>query len=230
MSKKIIVLMSGGLDSAVCAAKAIEEAGANNVTAMNAYYGQKHKKEIICARELAGHYGIDYLEINLSEIFRQSDSSLLEASGNEIKQRSYEESTAQEKLIDTYVPFRNGLLISAAAAVGLSIGADEIWYGAHADDMAGAAYPDCSVPFVKAMDRALREGTKDSIRVRAPFVKMTKAGVVKEGWRLRVPFKKTWSCYEGGEKPCGKCGTCIDRARAFKENNLIDPLESEETT
>ena len=97
-------------------------------------------------------------------------------------------------------------------------------YGAHADDAAGAAYPDCSLDFVTAMNRAIVEGTGGQLRLEAPFVSVNKAQVVKTGLELGVPYQLTWSCYEGGEKPCGKCGTCIDRMKAFEKNGVVDPL------
>jgi len=222
---QILVLLSGGLDSATCLGLAIEKVGAEKVIALNTYYGQKHKKEIECARWLANYYGVKYIELDLSPVMQFSDCSLLEHSDKSIEKRSYAEQTADNdgKPVSTYVPFRNGLFLSVAASVGLSVGADMIWYGAHADDAAGAAYPDCSRGFVDKMNGAIIEGTAGQIAIQAPFVSTNKAGVVKEGLRLRVPYEHTWSCYEGGEKPCGKCGTCIDRENAFKTNGAEDP-------
>ena len=98
-----------------------------------------------------------------------------------------------------------------------------IYYGAHADDAAGNAYPDCSESFNNAINDAIYIGSGNQLKVEAPFVKMTKAEVVKIGLELNVPYKYTWSCYEGGEKPCGVCGTCIDRAEAFSLNGVKDP-------
>ena len=86
------------------------------------------------------------------------------------------------------------------------------------------AHPDCSVDFVNAMNQAIYLGSGNQLTIEAPFVSLTKADVVKKGLELGVPYELTWSCYEGGEKPCGKCGTCIDRQRAFEKNGTIDPL------
>lgn len=222
----ILVLLSGGLDSATCLALAVEKVGADHVTALNMFYGQKHKKEIECARIIADYYKVKYLEMDLSQVMAYSDCSLLEHSEKQIEHSAYEDQIREKngKPVDTYVPFRNGLFLSAAASVALSVGADIVWYGAHADDAAGAAYPDCSLDFVKAMNTAIWEGSGQQVQIEAPFVNVNKAGVVKEGLRLKVPYEYTWSCYEGGEKPCGKCGTCIDRQRAFEENGVGDPL------
>jgi 7-cyano-7-deazaguanine synthase len=107
----------------------------------------------------------------------------------------------------------------------LSKNCDVIYYGAHSDDAAGSAYPDCSDAFNKAMGDAVRIGSGEQLTIEAPFVNMTKAEVVKTGLELGVPYELTWSCYEGGEKPCGECGTCIDRKKAFELNGVSDPLE-----
>ena len=98
-----------------------------------------------------------------------------------------------------------------------------IYYGAHADDSAGFAYPDCSPVFNRAMNEAIWEGSGHQLKIEAPFVNVSKAEVVRIGLELNVPYELTWSCYEGGEKPCGKCGTCIDRAAAFQANHVEDP-------
>ena len=110
----------------------------------------------------------------------------------------------------------------------LHLDAKRLALGFHADDAAGSAYPDTSSPFNHAISEAVRIGSGDQLRIRAPFIEKTKAEVVAEGVRLGVPFELTWSCYEGGEKACGVCGTCRDRLRAFRENGLTDPLEYEE--
>ena len=124
------------------------------------------------------------------------------------------------------MPFRNGLFLSSAASIAISKGCNVIYYGAHADDAAGFAYPDCSPVFNNAMNEAIWEGSGHQVKIEAPFVNMTKAGIVKMGMELGVPYELTWSCYEGGDKPCGKCGTCIDRAAAFKENGIEDPASN----
>ena len=101
-----------------------------------------------------------------------------------------------------------------------------IYYGAHADDAAGNAYPDCSDAFVNAMNSAIYEGSGKQLSLNVPFVKHTKAEVVAKGLKLNAPYKYTWSCYAGGDKPCGVCGTCIDGANAFKLNGVEDPALS----
>ena len=127
------------------------------------------------------------------------------------------------KPVSTYVPFRNGLFLSCAASIALSKECEIIYYGAHSDDVAGDAYPDCSTAFNDAINKAIYEGSGRQLRVEAPFLNLNKADVVKKGLELEVPFELTWSCYEGGEKPCGACATCIDRAKAFELNGVEDP-------
>lgn len=224
---KILVLSSGGVDSTTCLAMAVKEVGAENVLALSVYYGQKHDKEIQAAKKVAEYYGVERMELDLSVIFAGSNCSLLKQSTEEIPLESYAqqiEETHGEKPVSTYVPFRNGLFLSSAASIALSHGCSKIMYGAHADDAAGAAYPDCSLDFVNAMNQAIYLGSGNQLTIEAPFVSLTKADVVKKGLELGVPYELTWSCYEGGEKPCGKCGTCIDRQKAFEKNGVVDPL------
>ena len=224
---KILVLSSGGVDSTTCLAMAVKEVGAENVIALSIYYGQKHDKEIQAAKAVAEYYGVQRMELDLSVIFAGSNCSLLKQSTEEIPLESYAqqiEETGGTHPVSTYVPFRYGLFLSSAASIALSHGCSKIMYGAHADDAAGAAYPDCSVDFVNAMNQAIYLGSGNQLSIEAPFVSLTKADVVKKGLELGVPYALTWSCYEGGEKPCGKCGTCIDRQKAFEKNGVIDPL------
>ena len=223
---KALVLFSGGLDSTVCLAKAIEKYGNEEVMALSVYYGQKHSKEIEASKLIAGYYDIKHETLDLNSIFVGSNCSLLEGSSEEIPHGDYEEQLKgnEGSPVSTYVPFRNGLFLSAAAAIALSNGCEEIYYGAHADDAAGNAYPDTSVAFNRAISEAIYIGSGDALKVVAPFVDKNKAQVVAEGLRLKVPFELTWSCYEGNDKPCGLCGTCRDRLRAFEENGIVDPL------
>ncbi len=222
---KALILSSGGVDSSTCLALAIEKYGQKNVIALALTYGQKHEKEIEASEKVAAFYGVEHLIMDLSPVYQYSDCSLLARSDQEIPQESYAEQISRTggKPVSTYVPFRNGMFLSAAAAVALSRDCGLICYGAHSDDAAGNAYPDCSVDFVEAMDRAIRIGSGEQLRLEAPFVTWNKARVVKEGLRLGVPYELTWSCYEGGERPCGKCGTCRDRAEAFRLNGVEDP-------
>lgn len=223
---KALVLFSGGLDSTTCLALAVDKYGAENVIALSIYYGQKHDKEIRAAQNLAKYYGVEWKTLDLTKIFADSNCSLLAQSDMEIPQTAYADQLAETggKPVSTYVPFRNGLFLSSAASIALSNDCGVIYYGAHSDDAAGNAYPDCSTEFNDAMNRAIYLGSGDQLHIEAPFVELTKADVVKLGLELKVPYELTWSCYEGHDKPCGVCGTCRDRLAAFAANNVADPL------
>jgi 7-cyano-7-deazaguanine synthase len=223
---KALVLLSGGIDSTTCLALAVSKYTTKNVIALSITYGQKHNKELQKAMEVAKYYNIEHYTLNLEEIFKFSNCSLLKHSDEEIPLKSYSEQiqSTNGEPVSTYVPFRNGLFLSSAASFALSENCDIIYYGAHSDDSAGNAYPDCSEKFNNAMNEAIYEGSGKKLKIEAPFVKMNKADVIKLGIELKVPYQLTWSCYIGDEKPCGKCGTCIDRENAFKENNILDPI------
>lgn len=226
MNEKALVLVSGGLDSTTCLALAVDKYGKENVVALSVSYGQKHDKEIKSAKAVTDYYGVEWLQLDLSKMFEFSNCSLLSHSNEEIPKESYAKQLEKTNgsPVSTYVPFRNGLFLSSAAAIALSKGCSYIYYGAHSDDAAGNAYPDCSDAFNNAINDAIFIGSGNQLKVEAPFVKLTKADVVKIGMELNVPYELTWSCYEGGDKPCGVCGTCIDRKAAFEKNGITDPL------
>ncbi|EWM52198.1 7-cyano-7-deazaguanine synthase QueC [Ruminococcus flavefaciens] len=222
---KALVLFSGGVDSTTCLGIAVKKYGADQVLALSVFYGQKHRRELEAAKNIAEYYGVQLKTLDLSLIFADSDCSLLEGSSEDIPRESYAEqlSKTDGAPVSTYVPFRNGLFLSSAASIALSNGCEVIYYGAHSDDAAGNAYPDCSSDFNDAINQAIYLGSGKQLRVEAPFIGLTKAQVVRKGLELNVPYQLTWSCYEGSDRPCGKCGTCIDRAAAFAANGMEDP-------
>lgn len=223
---KALVLSSGGVDSTTCLGLAIEKYGKENVIALAITYGQKHTKEVEAAQAVAAYYGVELLTLDLATIFQyDTKCSLLVGSNAEIPEESYADQLKKTdgKPVSTYVPFRNGLFLSSAASIALSKDCSVIYYGAHSDDAAGNAYPDCSDAFNQSMRQAIEIGSGNQLTIEAPFVNFTKADVVREGLRLGVPYELTWSCYEGNDTPCGKCGTCRDRAAAFAANGVADP-------
>ena len=226
---KALVLFSGGLDSSVCLGLAVKEYGAAEVLALSIYYGQKHRKEMEASEKVAAFYGVRRITLDLGEIFKDSSCTLLEGAAEAIPHEAYADQLARSggAPVNTYVPFRNGLFLSAAASVALSNGCEVIYYGAHADDAAGSAYPDTSEAFNNAIVSAIYIGSGNALRVLAPFIDKSKAEVVAIGREIGVPFALTWSCYEGREKACGVCGTCRDRIKAFRENGWVDPIEYE---
>jgi 7-cyano-7-deazaguanine synthase len=227
------VLSSGGVDSTTCIGIAVKEFGKENVSTVSIYYGQKHNKELKCAERIAEYYDVKHYVLDISTIMRYSNCSLLSHSTEEITQGKYSDQIAQSETgrVSTYVPFRNGLMLSSVAALAVSIYPEDIvhiYIGAHADDAAGNAYADCSKDFTDAMHQAIKIGTYEKVLVEAPLVNMNKAQVVSTGLSLKVPYNITYSCYEGRDKSCGKCGTCIDRREAFIQNGTEDPIEYEE--
>ena len=144
-------------------------------------------------------------------------------------EKSYAKILAEkEGVVDTYVPFRNGLMLSQAAAFAYSVGASFVVYGAHADDAAGGAYPDCTPEFYNAMSEAIERGTAGKVFVQAPLILLNKSQVVKWGLELGAPYKLTRSCYEEDSTSCGTCATCIDRQNAFLQNLVDDPIDYKE--
>ena len=230
---KALVLSSGGVDSTTCIGIAVNKYGKENVITASLYYGQKHDKELECARKIAEYYDVKHIEEDISNIMKYANQvcSLIKG-GEDIEHKSYAEQIEEngEGRVATYVPFRNGLLLSIATAYVDSLfpGEEvEIFYGAHADDAAGSAYADCSPEFADAMNKAINIGTYNKISINRPLINMNKSEVVKTGLELNVPYNLTWSCYEGREKQCGRCGTCIDRKKAFEDNGVKDPVEYE---
>ena len=227
---KAIILSSGGVDSTTCVGLAVQRFGAENVTTISFKYGQKHSKELDCAEKVAQYYQVAHrvIDIRALDLFKGSSCSLLQGSANEIKHESYEEQIKKSDtgIVDSYVPFRNGLMLSMIASIAMATNPDGVTYiylGAHADDATGNAYPDCSPVFSLFMNGAIYAGTDKHVVVCTPLIEMNKTEVVRIGLKIHVPYELTWSCYEGGDKPCGKCGTCIDRAKAFALNGAKDP-------
>ena len=223
---KALVLFSGGVDSTTCLGMAVDIYGRENVVALSMSYGQKHTKEIEASDKIADYYKVEHIYLDLAKIFEYSDCALLTHSEKEIPKGEYSKQleNTEGTPVSTYVPFRNGLFLSCAASIAISKNCDIIYYGAHSDDAAGNAYPDCSDEFNNAMNQAIYLGSGNQVKIEAPFVGMNKAQVVKKGLELNVPYELTWSCYEGNHKPCGVCGTCIDRIKAFEMNGVNDPI------
>lgn len=231
MSDKALVLLSGGLDSTTALAWATDYWGVENVRALIMKYGQKHLKEIERAQKVANYYGVPCKIVEFPEsIWEDSQCTLLEGRAD-IEESTYAEQITEAKsegkaMIDTSIPFRNGVFLSVAAAVASSLDCTNLVIGVHQDD-SGAAYPDCSETFIKHMSNAVQWGTGHSVHIVTPWIEMTKDQIVEWGLAHNVPYELTWSCYKGGKKACGKCATCRDRLKAFKLNGSEDPIEYE---
>jgi 7-cyano-7-deazaguanine synthase len=218
---KVVVLCSGGMDSV--AALYWARSG-HVVTAVLSFdYGSKHNhRELPLAAEHAGKLGVPHRIIPLDFIGQLFASDLLK-SGGDIPEGHY----ADDNMRRTVVPFRNGIMLAAAAGFAESAGAQGLVIAAHAGDH--AIYPDCREEFMRAMGEAMKSGTYAGIELLRPFIALTKGQIAAQGAKLGVDFSRTWSCYKGGEIHCGKCGTCVERREAFQEAGLIDPTVYEAT-
>ena len=216
---KAYVLLSGGVDSSTALAMAHKKFD-GRVCGIGVNYGQRHGKELDSALTIAKHFGAAFIEKNLEGLIGVgglTDNNLV------IPSVSYEE--LPEGVSPTYVPFRNGLLLSLAASIASADPeAVAVYYGAHSEDAERDAYPDCSVPFIVAMGQAISIGTYGKIQLHAPLMEMTKAEVVTRGTELGVPWGHTWSCYEGNTLHCGVCPTCRARSEAFAIAKVLDPI------
>jgi len=215
MLKKVIVLVSGGMDSvgALYHAHNIHSV----VRALSFDYGSKHNhKEIPFAAAHCRKLNIAHEVIELDFVGRLFKSNLLK-SAETIPDGHYEDATMRQ----TVVPFRNGIMLSIAAGYAESNGAEALVIAAHAGDH--AIYPDCREQFMGAMADAIRLGTYAGIDILRPFIRMTKAEIARRAHELGVDLSQTWSCYKGGEIHCGTCGTCVERREAFILAGIPDP-------
>lgn len=225
---KAVVLMSGGLDSSIVATQAVRELGKENVIGISFQYGQKHDKERFHAARVANFLKIDLSSVILSSAVFIGAKSALVGTKTAMPHQSYEELQAIEGPSPTYVPFRNGIFLSIAVARALIWEHDEVRIGVHAEDAHNWAYPDCSFEFTGAFAAAAYIGTYNKVRIVAPLQNMMKAEIVEMGYLIGAPFELTWSCYEGRQKACGKCPTCVERLAAFAACDYEDPLRYED--
>lgn len=198
---KTVVLLSGGLDSAVVLASMLSNQ--HPCEALTIDYGQRHRREIQSARALAEHYGVGHTVVSL-------DPALF--TGSALTGAVDVPKGVALQPDETYVPARNTVFIALAAARAEATGAQAVAFGANKDD--AAAYPDCRRKYVEALRDVLNEGTATSLWLMAPLLADTKADILAKAKRLHVPTHLTWSCYVGGDEPCGQCGACIGRGAA----------------
>jgi 7-cyano-7-deazaguanine synthase len=221
--KRAVVLLSGGLDSTVAAALAREQG--HELHPLSFDYGQRHRRELHSARDVAKALGARSHTILAVPVGQLGGSALTEKAIAVPTGRS--EAQMGADIPATYVPARNIVFLSLALGLAEVKDADSIFIGANALDYSG--YPDCRPEFFAAFEEAARLGTKRGvegrpIRVRVPLQTMTKADIVREGLRLKAPLDLTWSCYQGGEKACGVCDSCVLRLKGFREAGAVDPI------
>lgn len=219
MAKKAIVLFSGGLDSTTCLYWAIKQG--YTCETLTVSYGQKHDREVRAADAIAKRLGVKQHKVTLNLPWLRS-SSLVDPKQS-IPDQPLEEIT-NGQIPSTYVPGRNLMFLSVAASLLDAVGGEAIVAGPNAIDFSG--YPDCTPLFFKAAAEAINRGTargvKQGVEVLAPLMDLSKTDIVKLGAQLGVPFELTWSCYNGGDKPCGHCDSCKLRARGFAEAGIKD--------
>ncbi len=219
MKKKAIVLFSGGLDSTTCLYWALDQG--YECETLTVSYGQKHDREVEAAKIIAEKLGVKQHFVTLD--FPWLSSSSLVDKNQEIPDLSMQE-IESGKIPSTYVPGRNLVFLSIAASLMDAVGAEAIVAGPNAIDFSG--YPDCTPAFFNAAAEAISRGTErgvtSGVQVLAPLMDLSKAGIVKLGAQLGVPFELTWSCYSGTDKPCGHCDSCKLRARGFAEAGVKD--------
>lgn len=216
--KDSIIVLSGGMDSVTL----LHDRKSRIALAVTFDYGSNHNaREIECARWQCELLGIEHLVIPLAFMGEYFKSSLL-SGADAIPEGHY----ADDNMKSTVVPFRNGIMLAAAAGLAESRGLHTVMLANHSGDH--SIYPDCRPGFVDAMSRAISEGTYDHISIFAPYTGMTKTEIAARGAQLGIDYAHTYSCYKGGERHCGRCGTCRERREALRDAGLDDPTLYEE--
>ncbi|MCM8779796.1 MAG: 7-cyano-7-deazaguanine synthase QueC [Candidatus Omnitrophica bacterium] len=213
MAPKAVVLLSGGLDSATALYLARKSF---NCLCLIFDYGQRHKKEIEAAKKIARASGSQYRIIKIDLPLKSSS----------LTNKKLAIRKSKRGIPATYVPGRNTVFLSVALSVAEDIGAEAVFIGANAIDFSG--YPDCRPEYYQAFRKLVRLATKPvtagkPIKIYTPLINLTKAQIIRKGAKLGVPYKLTWSCYRGGNLPCGECDSCYYRAKGFKEARIKDP-------
>lgn len=217
MKKDSIIVLSGGMDSVTL----LHDRKERIALAVTFDYGSTHNgREIECARKNCEILGIEHIVMKLDFMSRYFKSALLETADS-IPEGHY----ADENMKSTVVPFRNGIMLSIACGLAESRGLRHVMIANHGGDH--SIYPDCRPGFIKAMSESMSEGTYDHITIDAPYTGISKADIAAIGGKRGVDYSLTYSCYKGGERHCGRCGTCIERREAFIQSGIEDPTEYE---
>ncbi len=216
--KNSVIILSGGMDSVTL----LHAFKAQIQIAITFDYGSNHnKREIEMAKYHCQQLGIEHIIIPLEFIGKYFKSSLL-AGADAVPDGHY----ADENMKSTVVPFRNGIMLSIACGIAESRELNYVMIANHAGDH--SIYPDCRATFIDSMSEAMSYGTYNNVKIEAPFTTLTKTDIARLGNELGVDYTKTYSCYKGGEKHCGTCGTCTERKEAFRDAGVKDPTEYEQ--
>lgn len=215
--KNAVIILSGGMDSVTL----LYNHHQSIKLAITFDYGSNHAlKEIECAKIHTKRLGIEHIIIPLEFIKHYFKSSLLEGA-EAIPEGHY----ADANMKSTVVPFRNGIMLSIACGIAESRGLERVLIANHSGDH--AIYPDCRAEFIDSMSRAMYYGSYNHIQIEAPYTRISKGEIAKIGKRLGIDYSETWSCYKGGEKHCGKCGTCVERKEALAYAGIEDKTQYE---
>lgn len=218
MTQKVVVIFSGGMDSFTVLNKAIKDG--KQVYALSFDYGQRHKKELDYAAKVCDLLNIPHKIVDISAINQLIGGSAL-TSDIDVPEGHYE----QDNMKQTVVPNRNMILLSMAIGYAVSLQANQVYYGAHSGDH--AIYPDCRPEFVHKMNDVSAIANYEAVEVHCPYLNVSKIDILTDGLQMGLDYGLTWTCYNGREKACGKCGACEERLEAFRENQAVDPLEYE---
>ena len=221
-----VVLLSGGMDSCVCAAIAQERHGKANIALLHAMYAQRtEKRERQAFEDIANHYSVRHRLVVHLDHFRAIGGSALTDKAIQVPENQLETPGASETTIPvTYVPFRNAHFLSVGVSWAEAIGARAIYIGAVAEDSSG--YPDCRPEYYRVFQELIRVGTKPETQIEmvTPVIAMKKSQIIRRGRELGAPLHLTWSCYQSESVACGKCDSCLLRLRAFAEAGFADPI------
>lgn len=218
VSTKAVVIFSGGMDSFTVLNMAVKQG--YEIYALSFNYGQRHKKELDFAALACSNLGVAHKIIDISAINELIGGSSL-TSDIDVAEGHYE----QESMLTTVVPNRNMILLSMAVGYAVSLGAAKVFYGAHSGDH--AIYPDCRPEFVNKMNEVCAIANYEAVEIVTPFLYQSKIAILNAGLEMKLDYKQTWTCYNGRDKACGKCGACQERLEAFEKNGVTDPLEYE---
>jgi 7-cyano-7-deazaguanine synthase len=212
---KTVLLYSGGLDSTVLLYYLLSKK--ETIKLLSFDYGQRHQKEITYAKQIAALHALDHKIADLKGITHLFGKNSLTSSHAVVPEGNY----TKHNMKQTIVPNRNMILLAIATSWAIVNHFDSVSYAAHHGDH--ALYPDCRNEFAQALDKAIQLAHWHQLSLNAPFINKKKTNILRLGATLQVPFEKTWSCYKGGELHCGRCGTCMERRKAFIEANIQDP-------
>ena len=218
MTEKVVVVYSGGMDSFTVLHNAIKQG--YQPLALSFNYGQRHSKELDYAANVCKSLNITHKVVDITAINQLLAGSAL-TDDIDVPEGHYEEPSMQQ----TVVPNRNMILLSLAVGYAVSNGCTKVFYGAHSGDH--AIYPDCRPEFVEKMNAVCEIANYEAVSIETPYLKVSKTDILTDGLQMGLDYAQTWTCYNGRERACGKCGACQERLEAFRDNGATDPLEYE---